>query len=109
VSQAYCSALPLAYLDLAPALWREFASIVLEAAYEATLLAALASVEGGGSNRVFLTLLGGGAFGNPDGWIYAAIARALDTLAYADLDVRLVSFDPPSPTMRAFVDRRRNS
>jgi hypothetical protein len=39
VSQALCSALPVAYGDLPARHWRPFAKLVLEAAYEATLLA----------------------------------------------------------------------
>jgi hypothetical protein len=42
VSQAFCSALPIAYAGLpAASPWRPFASLVLEAAYEATLWAAV--------------------------------------------------------------------
>ena len=37
VSQAFCSALAVAYGDIPKARWRGFASMVLEAAYEATL------------------------------------------------------------------------
>lgn len=37
VSQAYCSALPVAYSDVSASLWQAFACLVLEAAYEATL------------------------------------------------------------------------
>ena len=39
VSQAFCSALPVAYGESPPALWEPFARLVLEAAYEATLMA----------------------------------------------------------------------
>ncbi|HEX7391082.1 MAG TPA: hypothetical protein VF286_13305, partial [Acidiphilium sp.] len=49
----------------------------------------------GGSNIVFLTLLGGGVFGNPDKWIYAAIRRALNLTISFGLDVRLVSYGAP--------------
>ncbi len=44
VSQIYCSALPVAYCDAEPELWGDFASLVLEAAYEATFYAAERSV-----------------------------------------------------------------
>lgn len=96
VSQAFCSALPLSYSSLAFAEGRAFATLVLEAAYEATLLAAVANAQRGASNRVLLTLLGGGAFGNDRHWILSAIRRALRLPSAQGLDVRLVSFDWPS-------------
>jgi len=63
VSQAFCSALAVAYGDIPKARWRGFASMVLEAAYEATLWAAVANAQRGASRTVLLTLVGGGAFG----------------------------------------------
>ena len=66
VSQAYCSALPVAYSRLPAVLWKSFAGLVLEAAYEATLRAAVMNARSGASNIVLLTRLGGGAFGNDD-------------------------------------------
>lgn len=64
VSQAYCSALPVGYSHHSPTLWEAFARLVLEAAYEATLCTAILNWHINRHNRVFLTLLGGGAFGN---------------------------------------------
>ena len=45
------------------------AALVLEAAYEATMWATILNAQRGASNVVFLTLLGGGAFGNQSSWI----------------------------------------
>ena len=94
VSQAYCSALPLSYnRDSDPALWQPFARLVLEAAYEATLLAGVINASRpGGSNSLYLTLLGGGAFGNQREWILDAIRRALESVRGQALDVWLVSY-----------------
>lgn len=100
VTQVYCSALPIAYTRIEGADWQPFANLVLEAAYEATLLAALEQVQRGGSSTVLLTRLGGGAFGNPDAWIDAALSRALQLVEGAGLDVRLVSFGSVHPAMR---------
>lgn len=75
----------------------------MEAAYEATLWAAVLNAQRGVSNIVFLTVLGGGAFGNRDRWIYAVIRRALAGVAARDLDVRLVSYGTPSPAMVAIA------
>lgn len=91
VSQAFCSALPVAYSTLPPQDWEPFARLVLEAAYEATLLAAGEQVTRGGSRTVLLTRLGGGAFGNKGDWIDAALDRALGIVQYAGLDIRIVS------------------
>jgi hypothetical protein len=97
VSQAFCSALPMNYDPEVPReVWKPFASLVLEAAYEATLCAAMVNAQRGGSNRVMLTRLGGGAFRNPKGWIQVAMRRALHLVAAEDLDVFLVSYGEPS-------------
>ncbi|MGA9573374.1 MAG: hypothetical protein WBS20_05445, partial [Lysobacterales bacterium] len=73
VTQVYGSALPVAYMNHTNGLWREFALLVLEASYEATLWAALLNYARTGNNKVYLTLLGGGVFGNEEDWILSAI------------------------------------
>jgi hypothetical protein len=105
VSQAYCSALPVSYnRDSNPAHWQPFARLVLEAAYEATLLAGVINTaRPGGHNRVYLTLLGGGAFGNPREWILDAIRRALARVRGQALDVCLVSYLHVPPDLQALA------
>lgn len=100
VTQAYCSALPVAYSRHASELWEDFARLVLEAAYEATLCAAVCNAERNGGNRVFLTHLGGGAFGNETDWIIGAIDRALNLYQDAGLDVAIVSYGKPNPRVK---------
>jgi len=92
VTQAYCSALPVAYSYHATANWAPFAQFVLEASYEATLCAGVLNAARNGNHQVYLTLLGGGAFGNHDDWILNAIRRALQKLSAFDLDVMIVSY-----------------
>ncbi len=92
VTQAFCSALPVSYSTVPAARWERFATLVLEAAYEATLLAALLNRDQTGCPTVFLTSLGGGAFGNDRAWIESAMARAFETVRGCELDVRVVSF-----------------
>ncbi len=104
VSQAFCSALPISYTGVPLAVWRPFASLVLEAAYEATLLEGAIGAAHGGSRIVLLTLVGGGVFGNDVEWIYAAIRRALRQVQGVALDVRIVSRGAPSRSLRSFVD-----
>jgi hypothetical protein len=96
VSQAFCSALPVAYTGVSSVHWKPFASLVLDAAYEATLLAAVLNKPRGASSVVLLTSLGGGVFGNEAEWINAAIRRALVITSGFGLDVRLVSYGTPS-------------
>jgi hypothetical protein len=97
VSQAYCSALPVSYNRIRKSeRWTRFASMVLEAAYEATLLVALLNKRDYGSRLVYLTLLGGGAFGNDWLWISGALRRAVFSVQGAGLDVRIVSYSTPS-------------
>lgn len=103
-SQIFCSALPVAYGRLPPSTWAPFASLVLEAAYEATLLAARLNAARGSSDRVLLTRLGGGAFGNDDAWIDQALLRALQCAGY-DLDIAVVSYGPPSRNLRDLVQK----
>src|SRR5262249_26032352 len=93
-SQAFCSALPVAYSAIAARHWSRFARLVLEAAYEATLWAAVSNAQRG-SKIVLLTSLGGGAFGNDESWIEAGLHRALKLAAGLDLDVKLVSYGKP--------------
>lgn len=92
VSQAYCSALPVAYGRQRAELWTDFAKLILDAAYEATFLAAVINASRTGVNVVYLTLLGGGVFGNDDAWIIAAIERAFLKTLSRGLDVRIVSY-----------------
>ena len=106
VSQAFCSALPVAYSPVPSSHWEAFASLVLQAAYEATMWAAVLNAQRGASNVVLLTCLGGGAFGNDDRWIHAAMRRALKMMLGSDLDVKLVSYGTPS---RAILEMAENS
>ena len=105
VNQAFCSALSCGYTGGGKELWAPLASLVLDAAYEATLWAALLSEPAADQrpNRVWLTFLGGGAFGNDKRWIAAAIRRALDHFADRPLDVRIAHYGAIDETMRALI------
>ena len=103
VNQIFCSALPVAYGQWPQPLWQEFAQLILDAAYEATLLAGVLNSRQGGSNIVLLTLLGGGAFGNAPEWIHTALQRAISKTQGHGLDVRVVSYGHPSPQLQTFV------
>ena len=91
VSQAFCSALPVSYTDVPRGRWRLFASLVLEGAYEATIWSAILNAHRRSSRIVYLTRLGGGAFGNDRSWIDNAMRRALRLVEGVGLDARIVS------------------
>jgi hypothetical protein len=105
VSQAFCSALPLGCSSVAADVWEPFARLVLEASYEATLLAAAEQAAQGGSNIVLLTRIGGGVFRNPSSWINEAILRALRAVEHAGLDVRIVCYAGVDADTRFLMER----
>ena len=96
VSQAFCSALPVRYTRIPSAQWQAFATLVLRAAYEATMWAGVLNAQRGRSNVVLLTHLGGGVFGNDPNWIDDAIRHALAAASAFDLEVRIVSYGATS-------------
>jgi hypothetical protein len=110
VSQAFCSALSCGYTEIGLDHWEPLATLVLDAAYEATLRAALledvrSNGEGARPRTVWLTFLGGGAFGNRMEWIGRAIGRALARLDGADLDVRIAHYRDIDPTVEREVEQ----
>lgn len=94
VTQVYCSALSIAYAPQVHDrdLWRNCALAVLTAAYEATLLVGvLEALRRVGVQQqnveplrvpVFLTKVGGGAFGNDAQWIVTAILEAMNRIKF---------------------------
>jgi hypothetical protein len=99
ITQAYCSALPVSYSLFPTESWEEFARLVLEGTYEATLAAAVYNYANTGNNKVYLTLVGGGAFGNRTDWILSAIGRALHIFNRHPLDVKIVSYGASNPRL----------
>jgi hypothetical protein len=93
VTQVYASALSCAYSGIANQHWEPLAKLVLEASYEATILAAAINfIRKHGLNQsrnVFLTFLGGGVFGNDQSWINDAIVRALRILQRLDIGLHV--------------------
>lgn len=75
VSQAYCSALPVAYSRHSPQLWVSFAVL----------------------------LLGGGVFGNDRAWIFAAVGRVLRLYPATGLNVAIVSYGSLNRGVRSFL------
>ena len=91
VTQVYASAMPISYANEPLSTWEPVARLVLNAAYEATLRIAARTPD----RPCFLTLLGGGALGNPQAWILDALHAAVAATGNAGLDLRLVSYGRP--------------
>jgi len=90
VTQVYCSAIPVSYHhEIHSSEFAPFAKLILEATYEAAFIAAVLNEK---SNKLFLTFVGGGAFGNDMDWILSAIEKNLKKFEDFELDVVLVSY-----------------
>ena len=105
VTQAYCSALPVSYLHYSTELWTEFAQLILEATYEATICTGILNSIQNGNNKVYLTLIGGGAFGNKQEWIINAIQRSLNLYKHAALDVAIVCYGQSKKSIKQLIDQ----
>lgn len=105
VTQAYCSALPVAYSQYPDRLWKSFSQLVLDASYEATICAAILNYTKTNNPNVYLTMLGGGAFGNDEAWILRALERALLKYQNVDLNVFVVSYHSSNFKVKELVDR----
>jgi len=96
VTQAYCSGCSVSYSRCSALAWEPFASLVLRACFEATMIAgilnAAAHPEERGARRVFLTAIGGGVFGNDMKWVQDAMKRAFHKFQGYNLEVTLVSY-----------------
>ncbi len=104
VNQVYCSALPVAYIDSCTSNTLEgFARLILEAAYEATLALAQINALQGGCHRVFLTALGGGAFGNDTSWISDAMQQAFARFDNSGLHVSIVNYQNSNDWVRELL------
>jgi len=95
VCQVLCSALPIADFksSAGAADWEGFARIALQAAFDATLTAAvLLAAKRGSRVKVYLTPVGGGLLGNRRRWIIEALDKALTTHRKDPLDVFLYHY-----------------
>ena len=92
ISQAFCSAISVNYSGLSKTLWEPFSILILQATYEATLWSAIINSKSGGSNKVFLTMVGGGAYGNNSKWILDAIANAVVATSDYGLNIKICHY-----------------
>lgn len=105
VSQIYCSALPISYNNINNTDdWEIFSRLILEATYEATFYTALQNFEKTGNNKVFLTLVGGGVFGNKKEWIIDSIKKSILKFINTPLDVKIVSYQSSDSDIRNLIE-----
>ncbi len=78
--------------------------LILEAAYEATFAVAVVNAAKTGNKSLYLTLIGGGAFGNDQDWIVDAIRRAVRIYCQYELDVKVVSFRQSQASIRKLCE-----
>lgn len=82
VTQIYCSAISCSYSHINVSYWELFACIILNSIYEATLWSALlyapiCQIANSNHYKVYLTFIGGGAFGNKMSWIINNMAKSI--------------------------------
>jgi len=113
VQFTYAAACAVAYSPSTSKNWVKFASLVLESAYESTLWIALLNAEKHkwkhGSNKVFLTLLGGGVFGNNRDWILNGIEKAIQKFSSTDLKIYIVSFNFTCPKTKILLEKYKTN
>ncbi|MEZ5944881.1 MAG: hypothetical protein R3C18_26150 [Planctomycetaceae bacterium] len=103
VTQVFCSALPISYSNIPESKWNLFPRLILDATYEATFHVAVQNMVDTGCRKLYLTLVGGGVFGNKLDWILSAIGRSLKLFAWANLDVYVVSYGSSKPEVARFL------
>jgi hypothetical protein len=104
VSQIYCSALPVGYSQIEAFYWESFARIILEALYESTLYVGMLNMEKNNSNLVYLTLVGGGAFGNEEYWILESMQKAIRKFKNVPLDIKIVSYGKSNLNLKRYIE-----
>ena len=94
VCQVFCSGLPISYNRQSDEEWEIFAKLVLEGYYKGCLLVgAISALERKKEKvKVYLTMLGGGVFGNPEKWIKEAIEKSLGVVDSNLVEVIVVRF-----------------
>ena len=91
INLVLCSAMPISYMGLSQDESSLFCQLILEATYEATIISSIINRKNI-NEKLYLTKVGGGAFGNSHNWISHAIILSIQKYQNYDLDVQLVHF-----------------
>ena len=105
VNQVFCSALPVAYSKVPARNWNHFPRLILDASYELTFYIGLQNFIKTGNNKLYLTLVGGGVFGNKVDWILSSIERSLRLFSHSGLAVNIVSYGSSQPAVVDLANR----
>ena len=98
ITQVYCSAPAISYSpnNIPADLWIPLTTLILEAHYESTFIAAIRSASSNvgyiGSNKLYLTTIGGGVFGVDRQLIHSIIINTFNKYKQYSLDVYIVTF-----------------
>ena len=120
VTHVLCSACPVSYNKTRTKQdsdWEPLSRLILEACYEACFYVALENMRRHdgryGSNKLFLTLVGGGVFGNREEWVLESLEKSLEKFRFskilnhnANLQVYLVLYGPTTPGIEMWAERR---
>ena len=110
VTQVFCSALPLGYTsNISTSKFETVAKLILEATYEATFLAGIKNFADSGDPQLYLTLVGGGVFGNPKEWIWEAIEKAIVKYQHIPLRIKIVSYGSSDLWLKQKIDQLCNN
>jgi hypothetical protein len=58
------------------------------------------------SNVVYLTLVGGGAFGNEEFWILESLEKAVEKFKNVPLDLKIVSYGRSNDKLRSTASKK---
>jgi len=61
-------------------------------------------MENNNSNKVFLTLVGDGAFGNEINWILESLQKAIIKFKNVPLDIKIVSYGRSNPKLMKCIN-----
>jgi hypothetical protein len=107
VSQIYCSAVPVSYNEqMFETELAHLSILILKATYEAAIVAAILNKK---SNKVFLTLVGNGAFGNKKEWIIEALEYVLERYKNYNLEIVFVKYENYIDTDLNKLENKYNS
>ena len=106
VTQVYCSAVSCNYTSIPRKTWQPIAEIILQSQYEGAIWSAVLNHLRGGTNKLFLTFIGGGVFGNKNKWIGRSISRALNIATKYDtgLDIIICHYKYINEEIKNIID-----
>ena len=102
INQIYCAAPALSYSPLIPlAAWEQLSKLILTAQYESCICCAMKNAvrhtDKEGSRKLFLTMLGTGAYGNDPQWVWEVLGPLCTKYTTTDLEIYVVNHSEHFP------------